>query len=296
MRDDAFEKLKRELFINLREELSLPEIIPFSTLKKKLPKNIIIAPFSEAELQFRSGATAVIDPSLGEPGIIQLFKKLELGISLSDDERQHVLTAEEFYRARRDIFLQRARETASKHKELKFIKAILRTLPRNAPVLDAGCGMGRLALPLLKEGFNVSGIDLSPDLIERARLIAPGYRDRFNVGNILDTKLKNNSFRVVLLMWHIITEVHDHLEVLFAEMRRILVPGGILILDFPDVTSDKTKLRYNGKSGEDYSIFLAKVPAAGILVEKLSKTGFEVKMTERFLWGIHKYVVVCRKR
>jgi SAM-dependent methyltransferase len=36
-------------------------------------------------------------------------------------------------------------------------------------ILDAGCGTGRLAVELERRGHNVTGIDLDPDMIERAR-------------------------------------------------------------------------------------------------------------------------------
>ena len=42
-----------------------------------------------------------------------------------------------------------------------------------SPVLDAGCGAGRLLAPLREEGFAVDGCDASADMIERCRRRAP---------------------------------------------------------------------------------------------------------------------------
>jgi SAM-dependent methyltransferase len=36
------------------------------------------------------------------------------------------------------------------------------------PALDLGCGTGRILIPLLREGFDVDGIDVSPDMIAEA--------------------------------------------------------------------------------------------------------------------------------
>lgn len=47
-----------------------------------------------------------------------------------------------------------------------------RTYLRN-PVLDAGCGAGRLLAPLRQEGFDVDGCDGSPDMIDRCRRRVP---------------------------------------------------------------------------------------------------------------------------
>jgi 2-polyprenyl-3-methyl-5-hydroxy-6-metoxy-1,4-benzoquinol methylase len=42
-----------------------------------------------------------------------------------------------------------------------------------SPVLDAGCGAGRLLVPLREEGFDIDGCDASADMIERCRRRAP---------------------------------------------------------------------------------------------------------------------------
>ena len=43
----------------------------------------------------------------------------------------------------------------------------------NSPILDAGCGAGRLLAPLRERGFDVDGCDASADMIERCRRRAP---------------------------------------------------------------------------------------------------------------------------
>jgi 2-polyprenyl-3-methyl-5-hydroxy-6-metoxy-1,4-benzoquinol methylase len=54
---------------------------------------------------------------------------------------------------------------------VKFIKSRLhywRILP-GARLLDAGCGTGAYSIALAKEGFNVTGIDSTADLIAEAK-------------------------------------------------------------------------------------------------------------------------------
>ena len=54
------------------------------------------------------------------------------------------------------------------HGEADFIEALAPT-----SVLDAGCGMGLVAIELHRRGIDVEGVDLDDDLLHYARLSAP---------------------------------------------------------------------------------------------------------------------------
>ena len=61
-----------------------------------------------------------------------------------------------------------AAEGKSIHGEVDFIE---RLLPgRRLNILDAGCGTGRLAVEAVRRGHRATGVDLDPDMIERARV------------------------------------------------------------------------------------------------------------------------------
>jgi len=59
-----------------------------------------------------------------------------------------------------------------------------------ASMLELGCGMGNLALPLASMGFHVMGIDISPTAIDRARQRAreAGAYVNFRVGNVISAE------------------------------------------------------------------------------------------------------------
>ena len=55
-------------------------------------------------------------------------------------------------------------------------RAVLGELPRNAKVLDLCCGDGRLAAALIRQGFEVTGIDGSSEMLAYARQRCPKAR------------------------------------------------------------------------------------------------------------------------
>ncbi|MBI4932258.1 MAG: class I SAM-dependent methyltransferase [Actinobacteria bacterium] len=59
------------------------------------------------------------------------------------------------------------------HGEADLIEALVREVPVDGPVLDAGCGMGRVAIELHARGLPVEGVDLDDDLLAYARRDAP---------------------------------------------------------------------------------------------------------------------------
>ena len=63
---------------------------------------------------------------------------------------------------------RREAEGAATHGEADFIERLAPT-----SVLDAGCGMGRVAIELDRRGIAVHGVDLDADLLEFARRDAP---------------------------------------------------------------------------------------------------------------------------
>ena len=259
------------------------------------PQRTRIAELADAEQQFKLGAELIIDSSLSKKKIEKILSKLSQGEKLSADERQHVLTAQEFYQAHEEMFLVRAAETAFTAKEVEFIATTL-SAAKGQPILDVGCGLGRLTIPLLEMGYNMYGIDVASNLIARAKQKVPQFKDRFMVANLFHLPFRENHFAGITMMWHVISEVSHNLDAAFSQLRLMLKPGGILIFDLPDTSSDLTRVKYQGPPGQgNYAIFLAKIPAMNSLEQALKNAGFKILHVQQFLWGIHKFVIVCKK-
>lgn len=54
-------------------------------------------------------------------------------------------------------------------------------LPPDARLLEIGCGEGRDAFPLLKQGFDLLATDVSPEAVRYCREKMPAFEDRFQV-------------------------------------------------------------------------------------------------------------------
>jgi SAM-dependent methyltransferase len=99
-------------------------------------------------------------------------------------------------------------------------------------VLDLGCGQGENIVVLLARGARVLGIDISPDLIALAerRLRDAALEAALSVDSAYETGLPDEAVDVIFCM----ALIH-HLDIRLVrdEMRRILKPGGVVILKEP---------------------------------------------------------------
>ena len=98
-------------------------------------------------------------------------------------------------------------------------------------VLDAGCGAGRHARALAARGLSVFALDLSEDLLRAAA--RRGGRPRYVRGDVRALPIRTAGVDAVLSLFTSFGYFDDagngrHV----AEMRRVIRPGGTLVLDF----------------------------------------------------------------
>jgi len=121
------------------------------------------------------------------------------------------------------------RELEKKPFDRDFLNRFAGLLPAG-PVLDAGCGPGHVGRYVRDLGRTVSGVDLSPRMIDRARELNPGMD--FHVGDLRSLPFPAASFAGLIAFYSIIHLREEELPAAFAEMRRVLLPGGLLALSF----------------------------------------------------------------
>jgi SAM-dependent methyltransferase len=97
-------------------------------------------------------------------------------------------------------------------------------------VADLGCGPGHVARYLHDQGVTMIGIDLSPQMIEEARRLNPELE--FKVGDVRKLSLPDASFVGVIAFYSIVHLAPDELPAIMAELRRMLMPGGLILVAF----------------------------------------------------------------
>lgn len=95
---------------------------------------------------------------------------------------------------------------------------------------DLGCGPGHIARYLRERGVDVCGIDLSPEMVEQARLLNPGIE--FEQGNMLSLDVADNAWGGIAAFYSIIHIPRAEVVAALSEMKRVLRPEGLLLLSF----------------------------------------------------------------
>lgn len=102
---------------------------------------------------------------------------------------------------------------------------------RNAgPVCDLGCGPGQVARYLRDRGVEIHGIDLSPGMVAEARRLNPDIP--FSQGDMLALDSKDGAWAGIAAFYAIVHFPLEEIPKAFAEMKRVLGPGGLLLLAF----------------------------------------------------------------
>jgi SAM-dependent methyltransferase len=113
------------------------------------------------------------------------------------------------------------------HREAEYrawLDPILRTLPRDSPVLDLGSGTGEPAARILSERFQVTGVDISDVQVRRARRLVP--RARFVRADLGEVEFPPSSFAAVLALYSLIHVPREQHRRVIRRVARWLAPGG----------------------------------------------------------------------
>ena len=145
------------------------------------------------------------------------------------DERKERIVS--YWEKRSGDFLEHKRAELHSPMSERWLYEIKNQLPqdRNLRVLDVGCGAGLFSVLLAKEGYQVTGVDLTPDMVENARTLAEEEKTdcEFFVMDAENLRFADESFDVVIsrnLTWTL-----PDVKSAYREWVRVLKKGGILL-------------------------------------------------------------------
>jgi SAM-dependent methyltransferase len=103
-------------------------------------------------------------------------------------------------------------------------------IPAGCQLLDVACGSGQLALWAARDGVNVTGVDIAPNLIQRARARAKAedLNARFMEGDAEALPFEDASFDVVTSLVGAMFAPRPELVV--RELLRVCSPGGTIAM------------------------------------------------------------------
>ncbi len=150
--------------------------------------------------------------------------------------------------------------------------ALFAELAGDGPVADVGCGPGHITAYLRELGADAFGIDLSPAMIEVARRDHPGVR--FEVGSMTDLDLAEDSVAGLVAWWSLIHLPDEEIPAVLAGFRRVLRPGGVLLLGFH--VGEVSKLKTQGYGGHPMNLYVHR-RTPGRMTSWLREAGFTVE-------------------
>jgi len=98
------------------------------------------------------------------------------------------------------------------------------------PICDLGCGPGQIARYLHRQGVKTLGVDLSAKMVEEAQRLNPEIH--FHQGDMLSLPDKDHSWGGIAAFYCIIHIPRAQIVDALREMRRVLKPGGLLLVTF----------------------------------------------------------------
>lgn len=138
-------------------------------------------------------------------------------------------------------------------------------------VLDLGCGPGHWTARLHAAGVDVTGVDMVPEFIAHARASHPG--PPFVLGSMLGLDLPEHSVAGVLSWYSTIHLPPPDLDKALAEFRRLLAPGGTLVVGFFDSA--------DGVAEFDHAVATAYRWPVEVFTEHLAEVGFSAVECQR---------------
>ena len=112
--------------------------------------------------------------------------------------------------------------------DVRLLEDLIARLPKNAKVLDAGCGAGVPVAQILSTRFDLIGVDFSEAQVELARKNVPNAI--FLCQDMTQLNFPGGTFDAICSYYAIIHIPREEHQQLLIDFHRMLKPGGLALL------------------------------------------------------------------
>ena len=121
----------------------------------------------------------------------------------------------------------------------EFDELFTQYLPRDLPVLEAGCGQGQLVMALDRRGYLVEGVDYAAQTIGLLNEVAPELKTR--VGDVYNLDVPDGTYGGYISIG-IFEHNPEGPQKGLSEVRRVLNPRGVALVSVPYLNTRRQKL------------------------------------------------------
>jgi SAM-dependent methyltransferase len=156
-----------------------------------------------------------------------------------------------------------------------------RWLPRDAPILEAGCGRGQIVVALRARGWTAEGVDYSQATVNAVQALFPDLPIR--VGDVTKLDVPDNSYGGYVSIG-VIEHRQEGPEPFLTEAVRVLRPGGIAVITVPYVNPLRAlKARWGYYGGQSPELpFYQYAFMADEICNYMTAAGFEVMQQQPY--------------
>jgi len=175
-------------------------------------------------------------------------------------------------------------------REAQYINTLIEKFrPNSKSILDLGCGTGRHDIIFAENGFEVTGVEQSDKMLEKAMVNKQNSKSYLNLefvkSDIRNIKL-NKKFDVVFSLFHVMSyqTTNKDLKMTLATVKEHLKEDGIFIFDFwygPAVFTERPEKRVKVLEDEEIKVERIADPVLK-LNDNIVDVNYSVYVTDKF--------------